>query len=170
MGLSLFFGSFLSCGKKGDGELQISVKPDTSFILPGNNDTGCYEDEIAGPRLLYPRFQITWNGEGDFYPALIKLTFKASQLGGEFECTVEERISFLFLDKAGVEPVQGRFVKEGSPYNLRSNCAIECPGVRVAIDSGFKVSGQVKLIGYSVNGEEQKPHTARATVFIQNLQ
>ncbi|HEX4926339.1 MAG TPA: hypothetical protein VFV50_19750, partial [Bdellovibrionales bacterium] len=99
------------------------------------------------------------------------LTFKNPAVGGEYECTVEERLSFLFVDKDGADVVQGQFFADDSPYNLRSACAIECAGVRVADDDrAFKVSGEAKLIGYSVNGDEQKPHTARSTVFIQNLQ
>jgi hypothetical protein len=167
-------GFVLSCAQKAAGPLQVSFKPDTSFILPGIHKafSSCYDSDIAGPRFLYPRMDISWNGVGDFFPAILKVKFKSGQVGGEYECTLSENITSLFQTKETTPvAVTDNFFESGKTYELKSSCALECGGISVPNeDASFKIPGEVKLIGYSVDDEGiQRPYTARGTIYLQNL-
>jgi hypothetical protein len=160
----------MSCGKKENSTgLDVVVKPDTSFLLPGTSEGFCYQSDIAGPRLYYPRMTITWSGSGDFYPAVMKVTFKTAQVN--YTCTLEDHVPFLFQEEITGAPVTADFLESGKTYVLKDLCAIECGGISATNpDQSFKVVGELKVIGYALDDDDnQIPATARSTIFLQNL-
>jgi hypothetical protein len=170
----LIIGFSLSCGKDTDSDLTIEFKPDTSFILPGvHKFPPCYDSDISGPRLMYPRMDIIWDSDEQFYPAIIKLKFKSPYIG-EFECSIDEEITGFYelvseTPGASPTPVTNAYFERGT-YSLRDSCALECGGISVVQDKAFKASGEAKVIGYSIDEDgNQTPHSARATIFLQNL-
>lgn len=164
------FPALLSCGSKDeDTSLKIEMKPDTSFILPGKHDSTCYDTDINGPRLSYPRMVITWDGDANFFPAIIKIKFKSADLTSEYECTFDEEIPAFFNDANNTRVAVNYFVK--GVYTLRTECAIECGNIPVENENKvFKANGEVKMVGYSIDTDNnQKPYSARATIFLENL-
>lgn len=160
----------MSCGSKGEvSNLEMSVKPDTSFILPGKSNAPCYENDVNGPRLYYPRMTLKWTGTGDFYPALLKITFKSNQI--DYTCTIQDYITRLFQEETTSTPLTADYLTSNTVYVMRDICAIECGGISTAFpDNAFKATGEIKMIGYALDDQDnQTPATARATIFLQNI-
>ncbi len=166
-----------SCGKDDDSGLDFWITPNESFIIPGTLDdlsTSCYDNDIAGPRIHFESMNTTWKGEGVFYPVLVQLTFKANGfLSSEYSCELVSGDNGTLASILGADS-GAKYLETGA--DLTSKCPIECGGIQIndeSKDRGFKLTGQAKLVGYSLREEDgvpiQEPVTKKTKITIRNL-
>ena len=172
---------FVCCGPKRESQSNLSFKvtPNTSFILPGESDTGCYTKSVKGPRLFYPGVTLTWAGPDNFYPAVIQIKVTSPHLGGSFKCLIDKNVANLFAKSitpeptppATAPPVTTNYLLPGT-YIVRDGCALECGGLKLVDENtSFKIVGEAKMIGYSINSNnDQTPAISTSTIFLENIQ
>ncbi|WP_413288688.1 hypothetical protein [Bdellovibrio sp. HCB337] len=180
---SIFLGlAILSCSKKDDSQLSVSVVGETSYIIPAPaqscvnkravdlDSTTAATSDISERSFKYNTPTLSWeNTANTAYIVALKIEFKGANL--DYTCTIagDELLAIFYnpVTNTDWDGTLGPASSASSPTTLTSPaCNIVCGEVSVANeDQPFTASGKMTVIGFerSPTGDE-KPIKATSTV------